>query len=64
MLDKKNFYINGEWVSPKSSKETQEIVTFYMKTENGEEKAKETFKLKKVPEPKIVNLALNFNSYP
>ena len=51
-------------VAPKSSKETQEIVTFYMKTENGEEKAKETFKLKKVPEPVIVNLALNFYSYP
>jgi len=51
-------------VAPKSSKETQEIVTFYMKTENGEEKAKETFKLKKVPEPEIVNFELNFNSYP
>ena len=25
MLDKKNFYINGEWVSPKSPKEIQVI---------------------------------------
>ena len=25
MLDKKNFYINGKWVSPKSSKEIEVI---------------------------------------
>jgi len=51
-------------VAPKNSKETKATVAFYMKTDDGEVKAKETYKLQKVVEPNIVNLELNFNSYP
>tara|TARA_B100001996_G_C18295330_1_gene452428 strand:+ start:63 stop:458 length:396 start_codon:yes stop_codon:yes gene_type:complete len=51
-------------VAPNNSEETKAIVSFYMKTEDGEVKAKETYKLQRVVEPNIVNLELNFNSYP
>ena len=51
-------------VAPKNSKETELTVSFYMRTEDGEVKAKETYILKKVSEPEIVNLKLNFSSYP